>query len=69
LPSKTTQRLSTWSVIVSGWPSLANTVLHTKGYRELVDFRGNDLARGDGAKAYGCLEVGVDVDGTRSVFE
>jgi hypothetical protein len=69
LPSKPTQRLSTWSVVVLEWPSLVNTVLHTKGYPELGDFRGNDCARGDGTKAYGCLEVSVDVDGARSIVE
>ena len=62
-------RLSTWSIIVSGWPSFTNTVLHTEGYSKLGEFRGNDCARGDSTNAYRCLEVGVDVDGARSVVE
>ena len=63
LPFNSTQISSTWSVIVSGQPSLANTIYRTKFYPELGDFRGNDCARGDDTNVYRCLGVDVNVNG------
>jgi hypothetical protein len=68
LPPKTTKDHQR-SIVVLGWPSLANAVSHTKVDPKLGEFRGNNCACGDGTNAYRCLEVSIDVDGARSVVK